>query len=284
MATADPSRSIRGVRFPTFLYGTAWKEERTGALVELALGAGFRGFDTANQRKHYHEAQAGEALAAAIATQRCTREELFLQSKFTFKDGQDQRLPYDPRAPIAEQVAASFKSSLAHFGTDYLDSYLLHGPSSRSGLAAADWQAWRAMEALANAGSAKLIGVSNVSLGQLRDLCASSSVKPAFVQNRCYATTGWDREVRAFCAANDMVYQGFSLLTANRRELADRRVLGIAERHHCSVPEVVFRFALELRMLPLTGTSSREHMQQDLSAPALELDASEVETILRIAA
>ena len=35
---------------PKFLYGTAWKEERTEALVELALAEGFRAIDTANQR------------------------------------------------------------------------------------------------------------------------------------------------------------------------------------------------------------------------------------------
>ena len=38
---------------PAFLYGTAWKEERTESLVRLALDAGFRGIDAANQRRHY---------------------------------------------------------------------------------------------------------------------------------------------------------------------------------------------------------------------------------------
>ena len=41
---------------PTFIYGTAWKEDETARLVGLALAAGFRAIDTANQRKHYHEA------------------------------------------------------------------------------------------------------------------------------------------------------------------------------------------------------------------------------------
>src|SRR5262245_38136920 len=200
---------------PEFLYGTAWKEERTEALTALALDAGFTGIDTANQRKHYHEAAVGEAVARALADGRRTRSELFLQTKFTFRAGQDQRLPYDPEAPIATQVAQSFVRSLEHLRTDYLDSYLLHGPTLRTGLAAPDWEAWRAMEGLASSGRVRRIGVSNVSLAQLAELYEGARVKPVFVQNRCYARDGWDRQVRAFCAARGLVYQGFSLLTAN---------------------------------------------------------------------
>jgi diketogulonate reductase-like aldo/keto reductase len=281
MAQPTP-RSLRGVTLPPFLYGTAWKEDATASLTELALDAGFRGIDTANQRKHYHEAAVGEAVRRAIDAQWCTRADLFLQSKYTYQRGQDHRLPYDPRSPIAAQVASSFASSLEHFGTDYLDGYLLHGPSSVEGLTAADWEAWRAMEGLANAGAAKLIGISNVSPAQLRELHTGASVKPAFVQNRCYASRGWDREVREFCDANDMVYQGFSLLTANRRELADPRVKRIAERHARSVPETVFAFSLAIGMLPLTGTTDMEHMQLDLDAASLSLEPGEVETLLKI--
>src|SRR5688572_1271829 len=114
-----------------FLYGTAWKEEATERLTLLAIEQGFRGIDTANQRKHYHEAGVGLAVAAAIKQGLVTRDELFLQTKFTFIGGQDQRLPYDLRAPIATQVEQSFASSLEHLQTDRLDSYVLHGPSQR---------------------------------------------------------------------------------------------------------------------------------------------------------
>src|SRR5438874_13472597 len=95
---------IDGVRVPRFLYGTAWKEEQTQRLSELALRQGFRGIDTANQRRHYHEEGVGQAIATAVRSGLVTREELFLQTKFTFRRGQDHRLPYDPKAPIATQV------------------------------------------------------------------------------------------------------------------------------------------------------------------------------------
>src|SRR5881275_3075744 len=96
----DQALSIDGVRVPRFLYGTAWKEDATQRLTELALQQGFRGIDTANQRRHYHEAAVGQAIAAAIRSGRVVRDDLFVQTKFTSRRGQDDRLPYDPRAPI----------------------------------------------------------------------------------------------------------------------------------------------------------------------------------------
>src|ERR1700733_3600957 len=106
MPTA-PSASI-----PSFLYGTAWKEDRSAALTELALKSGFRGIDTANQRRHYFEAGVGEGLAAAYRAGVVTRADLFLQTKFTYQDGQDHRLPYDPAASLSTQVAQSLAGSL----------------------------------------------------------------------------------------------------------------------------------------------------------------------------
>src|SRR6188474_1194189 len=147
---------IRGVRVPSWLYGTAWKEDATESLAFGALSAGFRGLDTANQRKHYHEAGVGRGIARALAAG-IRRDELFVQTKFTHLAGQDHRLPYDAVAPIADQVAQSFASSLVHLGLDRIDSLVLHGPSQRDGLAPADREAWRAIEGLAEAGRVSLI-------------------------------------------------------------------------------------------------------------------------------
>src|SRR6516165_8610526 len=130
-ASRDSAFLLDGVRVPCWLYGTAWKEVQTRNLTELALRQGFRGIDTANQRRHYHEAAVGEAVAAMIDIGLVARENLFLQTKFTFRRGQDDRLPYDPQAPIATQVEQSFASSLEHLGTDRIDSYVLHGPTQR---------------------------------------------------------------------------------------------------------------------------------------------------------
>ncbi|HEY6559084.1 MAG TPA: aldo/keto reductase [Polyangiaceae bacterium] len=270
------TRILQGIAVPSMIYGTAWKEERTAELTQLALEAGFSAIDTANQRKHYFEAAVGEA----VAQSGMARSELFLQSKFTYARGQDHRLPYDPKAPFAEQVRQSFASSLEHLRTDYLDSYVLHGPASRSLLVGADWEVWSAMEDLQRANKVRLLGVSNVELEQLRGLCEKA--RPAFVQNRCYASHGWDREVRAFCRDNDVVYQGFSLLTANRAQLAAPPVTRAAVRTGRTAAQVIFAFARQLGMIPLTGTSDPRHMQQDLEA--FELRDEEVAAIERICA
>lgn len=277
------TREIQGVTVPAFIYGTAWKEERTERLTAMALSAGFRAIDTANQRRHYFEAGVGAAVGAATAEGRVQRAELFLQTKFTYVDGQDHRLPYDPGLDPASQVRQSFASSLEHLRVSYLDSFLLHGPSARRGVTQTDWQVWRAMEELQRAQQTRLIGVSNVSLEQLAELVRGAAIKPAFVQNRCYASTGWDREVRMFCEQQGIAYQGFSLLTANRHVLGARIVQRISQRTRRSPAQVVFRFALHVGMIPLTGTSSAEHMAADLACTSFELDAADVAAIERIA-
>ncbi len=265
---------------PRFMYGTAWKEADTLRLVSLALAAGFRAIDTANQRKHYVEAAVGAALVEAYAAGVVRREELFLQTKFTHRDGQDERLPYDPSAPIAKQVEQSFASSLEHLQTSFIDAYVLHGPSARSGLAPEDLEAWAAMEELHAGGRVGALGISNVSHQQLQLLLDRCRVPPAYVQNRCYASEGWDRKVRAICTERGIVYQGFSLLTANRRVLADATLLAIAAAHRRTPEQIVFRYALDLGMLPLTGTSSSEHMREDLAALGHEpLSASELRIV-----
>lgn len=275
---------IASIRVPRFLYGTAWKENETERLVSLALQQGFRGVDTANQRRHYDEAAVGRAISVSIQNGVVRREELFVQTKFTFRGGQDHRLPYDPAAPIAEQVEQSFANSLEHLGIDVIDSYLLHGPNQRAGLGSADWAAWRAMEAIHDSGRARLLGVSNVSLEQLQSLCQQARVKPRFVQNRCYAARMWDRHIREFCAANDIVYQGFSLLTANREFLAGHEVTQIAEHHGRTVNQIIFRFALDVDMLPLTGTTDVNHMREDLDVLDFRLTPTEIAQIERLAA
>ena len=265
-----------------FLYGTAWKEQETERLTRLALDNGFRGIDTANQRKHYFEAAVGAGVAGAIAAGVVTRDELFLQTKFTYRDSQDHRLPYDAGADPATQVRQSFASSLEHLRIETLDSYVLHGPSRSRGLSEDDRVVWRTMEELHGQGRTRFLGVSNVNLDQLHQLWAFGSVKPKFVQNRCYAATGWDAKVRAFCAANDVIYQGFSLLTANVRELRTPVFREVVQRTGRTPAQVVFRFAMQAGMLPLTGTTDAVHMREDLASRDFELSADDMERIANL--
>ncbi len=273
-----PSPAYTHVPLPSFMYGTAWKKEATAHLVQLAVTAGFRAIDTANQLIHYQEALVGDALQA-LAKTGIARDTLFLQTKFTPVNGQDHRTPYDAKADLTTQVRQSFDSSLTHLHTDYLDSYVLHGPYSRRGLGAADWEVWASMEGLYQAGKTKMIGISNVTAEQLTLLCAQAKVKPMVVQNRCYAALGWDKEVREICRAQGLIYQGFSLLTANREVLADPEVRAIAQRLGTGVAQIIFRFAMHIGMLPLTGTTSPQHMKEDLQAEQFVLSTEDIQRI-----
>jgi diketogulonate reductase-like aldo/keto reductase len=273
-----PLTTYNNVPVPSFMYGTAWKKEATAQLVRLAVAAGFTAIDTANQLIHYQEAQVGDALLA-LAQQGIPRDRLFLQTKFTPTNGQDHRTPYDASAALTTQVVQSFNSSLAHLHTDYLDSYVLHGPYQRQGLGAADWEVWAAIEGLYQSGKTKMIGISNVTPEQLTQLCAKAAVKPMMVQNRCYAALGWDKEVREICRAQGIIYQGFSLLTANREVFSDPNIRVIAQRLKTGLAQVVFRFAMQVGMLPLTGTTNEQHMKDDLQAERLTLTTEDIRII-----
>jgi len=85
--------------------------------------------------------------------------------------------------------------------------------------------------------------------------------------------------VRQFCSERDILYQAFSLLTANREVLRHRRVHGIASRTGRTVPQVIFRFALQIGMTALTGTTSAAHMAEDLSIYDFELRPDEVRAL-----
>ena len=267
---------------PAFLYGTAWKEETTRELTLLALENGFRGIDTANQRKHYFEAAVGEGIAEFLKENEISREDLFLQTKFTYQAGQDHRLPYNPESTYSTQVEESFASSLEHLQTNYIDSYLLHGPFSRSQVHDADIEVWEAMEKLYEQGVVKSIGASNLNIQQLVELYAHAKIKPSFLQNRCYAHMGWDAEVRRFCLENNIVYQGFSLLTANRSILSHPALKEIAQREGKTAAQIIFSFSLQVGMQPLSGTTNANHMLEDLETTALRLPGDDIRLIEKL--
>lgn len=278
-----PLTAYNQVPIPSFMYGTAWKKEATTALVLQAVDAGFTAIDTANQLIHYDEARVGEALLH-LAKQGMTRETLFLQTKFTPANSQDHRTPYDAKADLTTQVKQSFQSSLSHLHTDYLDSYVLHGPSSRRGLGPEDWEVWAAIESLYDSGKTRMIGISNVTTEQLTLLCERAKHKPMVVQNRCYAAFGWDKAVREICRAHRILYQGFSLLTANREVFVDPDVRAMATKHQTGLAQIVFRFAMQVGMLPLTGTTDQQHMTEDLACDRFTLSPDELAVIETIGA
>jgi len=269
--------SLAGVRIPQIIYGTAWKKADTERLVTQAIGSGFRGIDTACQPKHYDEA----AVGAGIAASQLGRRDLYLQSKFTSVSGQDpRRIPYDARAPLRKQVAQSFAASLQNLQTDYLDCLILHSPLSTMEQTLAVWQAF---ESLVDAGGVRQLGISNCyGLADLERLHHDSRIKPAVVQNRFYAQSGYDREIRAFCSQQQIIYQSFWTLTANSHALSHSTVAALSSLHQRTAPQILFRYLIQSGVVPLTGTKSQTHMREDLAIFDFELTAAERQAVEEI--
>jgi diketogulonate reductase-like aldo/keto reductase len=140
------------------------------------------------------------------------------------------------------------------------------------------------METIFDRGSIRFLGVSNVNADQLETIYNEARVKPTFVQNRCFASTGWDAQVRSFCDRHGIFYQGFSLLTANTPLVHIAAFRQIVERVGRTPAEVIFRFALALGMIPLTGTTCSTHMRLDLECEEFSLREDEVRVIETIVA
>ena len=270
--------SPRGTRMPRILYGTAWKKERTASLVERALRAGFRGVDTACQPKHYDEAGVGSGIAKALASG-LDRREIYLQTKFTSLDGQDpRRIPYDASAPLAEQIRESCRASLANLRTAWIDCVVLHSPFDTM---IENETAWRTLESLVDEGVVREIGLSNCyDPREFRTIFAAARVKPFVLQNRFHAKTGYDTEIRAFCRANGVVYQSFWTLTANPGILEAANVRALASHHRVTPAQILFRALTQIGVVPLTGTTSDEHMRQDLAIFDFELSLAEVARVI----
>ncbi len=266
-----------GVKVPPIIYGTAWKKERTADLVVQAVQAGFRGIDTACQPKHYNEPLIGIALYR-LKDLGIERESLFLQTKFTPISGQDPlRVPYDKDAPIELQAAQSFETSKKNLQTEYFDVFILHSPVTPH---ARLLRVWKAMEKIHRAGGARLLGISNCYDPEvLKSLCADVQVKPAIVQNRFYQETGYDQDLRIWCAEQGIIYQSFWTLTANPHILADNTVTAIAQNLKKTEAQIFFRYLTQSGIIPLTGTTSEQHMREDLDIFEFALSSRNLQDI-----
>ncbi|CAK7269066.1 hypothetical protein SEPCBS57363_003413 [Sporothrix epigloea] len=308
MASHITTRSGR-TSLPRLIYGTAWKRERTTDLVYQALQAGFRAIDTAAQPRHYREDLVAEGVRRALHHGVvASRSDLYIQTKFTPPSGQDlegpNAPPYDPAAPIAEQVRASIESSLCNFTfspssenggeqQSYLDCLVLHSPLDRRNDTVAVWKVLQTYVPH----RIRTLGISNVSLEQLQQLLsvadevaaaagvAADLLRPVVVQNRFHSRNNvpdpHNIALRRFCAlpSQRIVYQSFWTLTANphlvngRSSLAVRTVANALQVS----PEVALYGLVALGLGPgeedssrcpiviLDGTSSIEHMRADLA-------------------
>jgi len=269
--------TIENVKMPSLIYGTAWKKEKTSDLVVQAILSGFRGIDTACQPKHYEEPLVGEAIKR-LRDHGIMRDELFIQTKFTPLSGQDpHRIPYDPHAPIELQVAQSYDTSKCNLGIDTIDSLVLHSPIfPYENL----MKVWGAMEKIYHSAGTRQLGISNCyDLELLKRLYADSDVKPSVVQNRFYAESGYDSMLRQWCNEQGIIYQSFWSLTANPHILGSEAVIALANKYDKTQAQIFYRYLNQIGIVPLIGSTSQQHITEDLEIFNFELTPDEISQI-----
>lgn len=176
-------------------------------------------------------------------------------------------MPYDPVSPLEVQIRTSVESSLMNLrasddngDSQYLDCLLLHSPLPTI---EQTLQAWELLESYVPA-SIKNLGISNVTLPILKTIYEEASVKPAVVQNRFYPQTHFDVPLREFCRDHNIMYQSFWTLTGNPDLIQSRPVSALAQASGVDNLIALYALVMDLGVVVLNGTSSNEHMRQDL--------------------
>jgi len=264
VASATSAARVLASKKPYLMYGTAWKKDNTANLVTEAIRSGFRFIDTACQPKHYNEPGVGEGIAAAMIELNLSRGDLYIQTKFTSFDGQDpERVPYDREADLEEQVMQSFETSLRNLKTTYLDSLVMHSPMRKR---EETMRVWRVFEKLVDEGKVLNLGISNCyDYHQFRFIFDHARIKPKHIQNRFYGDSGFDTQIREFCAENECLYQSFWTLTGNRRALHSSEVRHLAEAKGLTPQTLMYAFMMTLGHTPLDGTTNKQHMMEDVA-------------------
>ena len=112
----------------------------------------------------------------------------------------------------------------------------------------------------------KALGISNCySLDFFIKLYQTAEVKPSFLQNRFYSDSSYDKELRRFCKEKGVRYQSFWTLTANPHILSSALVKDLATKHGKTREQILYASLIGEGVIPLNGTTSEQHMKEDLS-------------------
>ena len=248
---------------PHLIYGTAWKKDDTADLVYDALHAGFRYIDTACQPKHYDEEGVGYGWKVAVEKLGISREDIYLQTKFTSLQGQDpHNTPYIHDAKLENQVRQSVHASLRNLQTTYIDTLLLHSPMSTMH---ETLKVWKVMEESIESGKVRNLGISNCyNIEEFKTIYQEAKVKPRVLQNRFYRKSNFDSELRHLCNELGVQYQSFWTTSANRDVLASPEWKAMAHAKQLTPHTLMYAYMMTLGHTPLSGTKDVKHMEEDV--------------------
>jgi diketogulonate reductase-like aldo/keto reductase len=231
-----------GARLPRVGLGVyqARRGVETRAAVREALARGYRHIDTA--RIYGNEADVG----AALRESGVPREQVFITTKLWNEDqGYDSAL-------------RAFDVSLQRLSLQYVDLYLLHWPVPGRRL-----DSWRALEKLRADGRARSIGVSNFMVPHLEELVARAKIVPDVNQIEISPFLQ-QRDVRAWCAARDVVVEAYSPLTKGRR-LGHPVVVEVARAVGRTPAQVLLRWCLQRDLVVLPKSSRAERIAENIA-------------------
>ncbi len=258
--TAIPSPTIQlnsGHEIPQLGFGVFQVDPpETQRIVADALEVGYRHLDTA--KIYGNEAGVGRAIAeSGIA-----RDELFITTKL-WNDDQG-----DPEG--------AFQRSLDELGLDHVDLYLIHWPVAERGTYI---DAWKGLQAIAESGRARSVGVSNFQTKHLDAILAEGGIAPAVNQIELHPAFQ-QRELRDYLAPKGIHVESWGPLGQGKYELGELEGFqAIADAHGKSVQQIAIRWHLQEGLIVFPKSNSKERMAQNADVFDFELSAQEMDAI-----
>jgi len=241
-----------------------------------ALEAGFRHFDCAE--RYGNEREVCTALQAGLAAGGIAREDIFVTTKLWNSNHRPER------------VKPAFEASLARLGLDYLDLYLIHtpfafqpgddqDPRDKNGNVLYDrgvtlFDTWKAMEALMDHGKCRAIGISDITLDELKPLYESARIKPAAVQVESHPYLP-ETELLEFCKEKGVVLLAFAPLGHGMKPglLEDPVISAIAARVGKTPAQVLLAWAVQRGTAVLTTPRTAARARENFDIARLSEDA-----------
>lgn len=264
-------------RMPALGFGTLIPNAaETRKATTTALEAGFRHFDCSE--RYRNEEDVGHSFREAIQAGWIQRGDLFITTKLWNNNHRPER------------VQPAIESSCKRLQVEYIDLYLMHTPYAfrpgddqdprdendnviyDEGITLMD--TWRAMEDLVDRGLCKAIGLSDVSLDQLREVTEQARIKPSVVQLESHPYLP-ETAILDFCNLNGLVMLAFAPLGHGIKPgvLADPVVLAIANRVNKTPAQVLLAWAVQRGTAILTTPKNLDRAKENFNISALPADA-----------
>ncbi|MDA9468003.1 aldo/keto reductase [Bradyrhizobium sp. CCBAU 53415] len=262
---------------PAVGFGTLIQDQNaTKQATRAALEAGFRHLDCAE--RYRNEAAVGEAIQDAFRAGTLRREDLFVTTKLWNTNHRPER------------VKPAFDASRRRLQLDTIDCYIVHtpfafqpgdeqDPRDDRGQVIYDpgvtlLETWRALERLVDDGHCKSIGLSDITLKNLREIVAAARIRPAMVQIESHPyLPEWD--LLDFCQEHGIVLQAFAALghAMEPSVLEDPVIAAIAQRVHKTPAQVALAWAVQRGTAFLTTSTKPQRIQESFDISALPDDA-----------